>query len=62
MWHDLGAAVALLFIIEGIFPFVNPAGLRKVLLSVSQLRDQQLRIAGLISMLFGLLLLYIVNG
>ena len=61
MWHELGIAIALLFVIEGIFPFVNPTGLRKTLLAVSQLRDQQLRVAGLASMLLGLFLLYLVN-
>jgi len=61
MWQDLGVAFALFLIIEGIVPFVNPAGLRALLQAINQLSDQQLRFAGFTSMLLGLLLLYIVH-
>jgi len=26
MWHDLFVAVALLFVIEGVWPFLSPVG------------------------------------
>ena len=61
-WHELGIAVALLLVLEGIFPFLNPPGLRRALLALSELNDQQLRFAGLSSMLIGLVLLYIINS
>jgi uncharacterized protein YjeT (DUF2065 family) len=61
MWRDLGAAVALLLVLEGIFPFINPDGMRRTLLAISQLPDQSLRFAGLTSMLIGLVLLYVIN-
>ncbi len=61
MWQDLGVALALFLIIEGIVPFINPAGLRAALQAINQLSDQQLRFAGFTSMLLGLLLLYIVH-
>lgn len=61
MWHDLGVALALLLVIEGIFPFISPAGMRRTLQAISQMPDQPLRIAGLTSMLLGLALLYILN-
>ena len=61
MWQDLGVAFALFLIIEGIVPFINPAGLRALLQAINQLGDQQLRFAGFTSMLLGLLLLYIVH-
>lgn len=60
-WHDFAAAIALLLVIEGIFPFVNPQGLRDALRKIGELTDQQLRIAGLTSMLLGLLLLYVIK-
>jgi len=60
-WHDLFVAFALLFVIEGILPFLNPAGLRRTMLMLSQLSDQQLRTAGVASMLVGVLMLYVVN-
>ena len=61
MWQDLGVGFALFLIIEGVVPFINPAGLRAVLQTINQLSDQQLRFAGFTSMLLGLLLLYIVH-
>jgi hypothetical protein len=51
----------LLLIVEGILPFLNPAGLRRALLALAQLSDPQLRFAGLTSMLLGVLLLYILR-
>ena len=61
MWHDLWIALALLLIVEGVFPFLNPDGLRKALVAIHQLSDSQLRFAGLSSMLLGVVLLYIIN-
>jgi uncharacterized protein len=62
MWKELGVAVALLLVVEGILPFANPEGLRRMLQSVSQLSDTQLRFAGISSMLLGVLLLYILRS
>ena len=61
MWHELLIAVALLFVIEGVWPFLNPEGLRRALVSVASQNDRSLRIAGLLSMLLGVVLLYLVN-
>jgi uncharacterized protein YjeT (DUF2065 family) len=60
-FSDLLAAVALLFIFEGLMPFLNPDGLRKVFQVVAQLDNQKLRFLGITSMLFGIVLLYIVR-
>ncbi len=61
-WHVLGMAVALFLVMEGILPFLNPHGVRRLLEMVASLSDAQLRFAGLTSMLSGLLLLYAING
>jgi uncharacterized protein YjeT (DUF2065 family) len=61
MWHDLSIALALLLILEGVFPFLSPEGLRKTLAAIHQLGDSQLRFAGLTSMLLGVALLYVIN-
>ncbi len=61
MWHELWIALALLLILEGIFPFLSPDGVRKALAAIHQLSDSQLRFAGMTSMLIGVVLLYIVN-
>ncbi len=61
-WQEMAVAVALLLVLEGILPFLNPPAVRRVLLALSNLSDQQLRFAGLTSMLIGLILLYIINS
>jgi uncharacterized protein YjeT (DUF2065 family) len=61
-WHDFWGALALLLVLEGILPFLNPAGLRRTLLALCELTDTQLRFAGITSMLLGLLLLYFVRN
>jgi len=61
IWTDLLAALALLLVIEGMVPFLNPKSLRQMLETVSQLDDRTLRIVGLVSMILGVLLLTIVR-
>jgi len=61
MWSELLTALALVFILEGIMPFLNPNGLRKMFALALQLDDSTLRFIGLSSMLAGLVLLYVVN-
>jgi hypothetical protein len=61
MWHELWIALALLLILEGIFPFLSPDGVRKALAAIHQLSDSQLRFAGMTSMLVGVVFLYIIN-
>ncbi|HAO25978.1 MAG TPA: DUF2065 domain-containing protein [Methylophaga sp.] len=59
--HSLWLATALMLIIEGVLPFVNPTALRRAILQIATMTDQQIRITGLLSMLAGLLILYWVN-
>lgn len=62
MWADFLSAIALMLVIEGVLPFLNPEGLRKALAMMTQLDDRQLRFAGLSSMLLGVLLLLFIRG
>lgn len=59
--HSLWLATALMLIIEGVMPFVNPSAFRRALIQISSMPDTQLRWIGLISMLIGLTVLYWVN-
>lgn len=61
MWQDLLIALALVLIIEGILPFLNPQAMRNVMKSMAELDDKSLRVSGLVSMIIGLILLYTVN-
>ena len=60
-WQDLLAALALVLVLEGIMPFLNPGGLRRTLAVIEQLNDRQLRILGAVSMVAGLILLFFVK-
>ncbi len=60
-WSDLLSALALVLVIEGIMPFANPAGTRKTMALISSMGDRALRTVGVLSMLAGLVLLYVVR-
>ncbi len=61
MWEELGIAFALLLVIEGIMPFLNPSGWRQTLRTVSEMDDKDLRIIGFLSMAIGVIVLYIIH-
>ncbi len=61
-WSDLLAAFALYLVLEGIMPFLNPGAMKRALLRFASLPDVQLRVAGSVSMLAGIALLYFVRG
>jgi len=61
-WQVLLSALALVFVIEGIIPFANPTRWRKLVATMAQVSDQQLRIMGMISMSIGLIILYLVRA
>ncbi len=61
MWDDLLSALALVLVIEGLFPFLSPVGFRKKMLAMLEMNDRQIRIASLASMVIGLLLLYLIR-
>jgi len=61
MWQELLTAFALLLVLEGIMPFVNPEGLKRMLSLVAQMGNTLLRLAGISSMLLGVIILYLVR-
>ena len=60
-WHVLAAAIALVFIIEGMLPFISPDRWRKLLAMADQMEDRSIRNIGLGSMVFGVIILYLVH-
>ena len=50
-------ALALMFIIEGVLPFLAPSLWRDTFRRITQMSDGQIRFVGLSSMIVGLLLL-----
>tara|TARA_B100001142_G_C14306045_1_gene644795 strand:- start:1536 stop:1733 length:198 start_codon:yes stop_codon:yes gene_type:complete len=60
-FSDLLAALALVFILEGLIPFLNPESIRKIFLAAAQMDNQTLRFLGVSSMLVGSIMLYIIR-
>ena len=61
-WSDLLAALAILLVLEGLLPFLNPAATKRVMAQLSQMAERELRIGGLVSVAAGLLLLLFVRS
>jgi len=61
MWQELLIAIALMLVIEGVLPFLNPEGMRRAMRMLAEQDNRSLRFAGLTSMVAGVVLLYIVN-
>lgn len=61
MIESLLLAIALVFVIEGITPFLAPRLWRRAMQQMFMQSDKALRVCGLVSMLLGLGLLYWVR-
>jgi uncharacterized protein YjeT (DUF2065 family) len=56
----LWLALALVLVIEGLFPFMSPAGWRRMFAQLLQLSDGQIRTFALASISAGLLLIWLL--
>jgi uncharacterized protein len=61
LWSDLLAAVALVFVLEGIAPFLSPGTYKRFMKMAAEVDERALRVIGILSMLIGLVLLVIVR-
>ena len=57
----LWMALALVLVLEGLFPFLSPGGWRRTFARLMELRDGQLRFFGLTGILLGLLTLWLLS-
>jgi len=60
-WEALFSALALVLIIEGILPFLIPNQWRRSIFILAQQPSHRLRVLGLVMMLAGVVLLYMVK-
>jgi uncharacterized protein YjeT (DUF2065 family) len=58
MWDDFGLALALVLVIEGFLPTVNPAGFKRTMRMLTELDERQIRRWGLVLMVIGAVLIY----
>lgn len=61
MWRDLGVALCLVLVIEGIIPFLYPRRWKELVIRLAEVDDKTMRLVGLASMLSGTVLLYLIN-
>nr|WP_246881275.1 DUF2065 domain-containing protein [Acidovorax sp. JG5] len=59
MNDSLWTALALVLVIEGLLPFVSPAGWRRVFTQMVQLRDGQIRFFALLCIVSGIAMLLV---
>ena len=51
--------MALVLVIEGLLPFLSPTSWRRMFQQILQLQDGQIRFFGLISIVIGLVLIWV---
>ena len=61
MSNALWMALALLLVMEGLLPFLNPSAWRRLFEQMLRLHDGQLRSMGLVSIVAGLALMWWVS-
>jgi len=61
MWTEILTAVALVLVIEGIFPLLAPQAFREAMRAIIARNDQTLRIVGLSSMIAGALIISFIR-
>ena len=61
MLDDFIRAIALVLVIEGMLPFLSPDGWRQAMIQAGRLSNTNLRVVGFVSMLIGVLILYLTR-
>ena len=61
-WPDLAAALGLLLVVEGILPFLAPDGARRAFQRLAAMDDRALRVAGAVSMVAGVTIVWLVRA
>ncbi|UTW45195.1 DUF2065 domain-containing protein [bacterium SCSIO 12696] len=60
-WQSLLQAICLMLVLEGIIPFLAPDRWRNMAKMLAQVDDRSMRIMGLVSMLIGAGLLFLIR-
>jgi hypothetical protein len=61
-WNDLFAALALVFVIEGLLPFINPSAYKSTMMQMATFPEKSIRMIGLGSMVVGVVFLFLIRG
>lgn len=60
-WSALVAGFAFYLILEGLMPFFNPSGFKRLLAMSLQISDEQMRKYGAVMLILGVILLFSVK-
>ncbi len=61
MWTEFLTALSLVLVIEGVMPFLNPNRFRDTMQTLIGMDNTSIRTVGFLSMLAGIILLYLVH-
>lgn len=61
MWVEILTAIALVLVIEGLLPFAAPSRYRQMVAEIVRLGDNHMRTIGLVLIIVGLVLLFVVR-
>ena len=62
MWNEILVAGALMLVLEGLLPFLNPKQFKQTMLKAAEMNERELRWGGLISMILGAFLVYLLKN
>jgi uncharacterized protein YjeT (DUF2065 family) len=60
-WYEIAIALCLVFILEGMMPFLYPARWRRLVEQLATTHDHTLRWLGFVSMIVGVVGLYLIR-
>ena len=61
MWNDLWIALALVMVVEGLLPALNPRGYRRMVQLLGTKDDRAIRVMGLVLMIIGAVTIYFLK-
>lgn len=61
MWQFFLLGIGLMLVFEGVFPFIMPERYREFLRRIANQSDRSLRVTGLVLMLLGVFILFILK-
>ncbi len=61
-WTEILTALALVLVIEGLLPFASPGRYRQMVAEIVRLSDNHIRSVGLVVIVVGLVMLYLVRS
>lgn len=62
MWNDLWIAFALVLVVEGLLPAMNPRGYRRMVQLLGTKDDRAIRVMGLMLMIIGAIAIYFLKS